>query len=59
MDELEGIPKSKTGLIVVVVIVGVAILGVGLLDRRATTDRLIGGSSLKGAMVFSVMYRAR
>ena len=30
MDELEGIPKSKTGLIVVVVIVGVAILGVGL-----------------------------
>ena len=36
-----------------------AILGVGLLDRRATTDRLIGGSSLKGAMVFSVMYRAR
>ena len=30
MDELEGIQKSKTGLIVVVVLVGAAVLGVGL-----------------------------
>lgn len=31
----------------------------GLLDQRATTDRLIIESSLKGAMVSSVMYLAR
>jgi len=37
----------------------VAIFGAGLLDQRATTGRLIMGSSLKGAMVSSVMYRAR
>lgn len=30
MDELDTIPKSKTGLIVVVVLVGAAVLGVGL-----------------------------
>jgi hypothetical protein len=33
----------------------VAIWGTGLLDQRATTGRLITGSSLKGAMVSSVM----
>ena len=37
----------------------VANLGAGLLDQRATTGRLIIGSSLKGAMVSSVMYLAR
>ena len=32
-----------------------AISGLGLLDQRATTGRLSMGSSLKGAMVASVM----
>jgi hypothetical protein len=35
------------------------ISGAGLIDQRATTGRLIIGPSLKGAMVSSVMYRAR
>ena len=35
------------------------ISGAGLLDQRATTGRLIMGSSPKGAMVSSVIYRAR
>jgi hypothetical protein len=34
------------------------ISGVGLPDQFATAGKLIMGSSLKGAMVSSVMYRA-
>jgi len=36
-----------------------ALSDAGVLDPRTTTGKLIVGSSLKGAMVSSVMYLAR